>query len=140
MKRAVLGVVALCIFGGLGLGGCQQKKSAPAPKSAAVKKRKPVLRDLDALVAHFQAQGLKISNPKPKFAQMIGALEGKGVDVEGKWVEVYRFAKGKDKAMSNGQLQFQRLGAVTEIKGVFLLAYPKQHPAKEQVNKAFQSF
>ncbi len=140
MKCVVLGVVALWILGGLGLCGCEQKKSNPASKAITVKKRKPTLRDLNALVSHFQAKGLKLSNPKPKFAQMIGALEGKGVDVEGKWIEVYRFAKGKDKAMSSGQLQFLRLGVATKRKGVFLLVCPKKHPAKDKVYKAFQSF
>ncbi|TNE51906.1 MAG: hypothetical protein EP343_02410 [Deltaproteobacteria bacterium] len=144
MKRMSWLWVGLLSFGLVcSLNACK-KKTKPAPSTRNVKKkvvkRAAAERNLDALLNHFKAKGLKLTNPKPKIAEMIGAVEGTGVNVNGKWVELYRYEAKKKADMKQGHDQFKKLGAPTQEKGLFLLAYPKGHPAQKQLLAAFQSF
>lgn len=144
MKRMSWLWVGLLSFGlAFSVSACK-KKTKPAPTKRDVKKkvvkRAAPTRDIDGLLKHFKGKGLKTANRKPKFAEMVGAEEGIGIDINGKWTELYRYNKKKVANMKKGLSQFKKLGVPTNVKGLFLLAYPKDHPAKKEIVAAFNSF
>jgi uncharacterized protein YecT (DUF1311 family) len=107
----------------------------------------PDTRTIDGLIEHFKQSGLMVTGKSGKSAEMLGASEGAGIEIFGKGVEVYRYDVAKEaqkltleKIAKEKSITFFSIVAPAKLNGGFVMIGYDEHPEKEKILKAFESW
>lgn len=104
-------------------------------------------RTIGNLVDHLQRTGLNIGETSPVMAEIVGAAEGSRIQVYGKGIEVYRYDVSNEsqkltleKVKKENTLTAMNIVMPVTVNGAFVLATYHEHPEKERILKAFNSW
>jgi uncharacterized protein YecT (DUF1311 family) len=110
-------------------------------------KDEPDTRTIDSLIEHFKQSGLMMSGRSSKLADVIGATEGAGIEIAGRDVEVFRYDVAKEsqkltlaKIAKEKSISIFSIVAPAKINGGFVMISYDEHPEKEKIIKAFESW
>lgn len=133
----------------------EEKRIEPEMK-ADIDDRKEVETTLQELVEYFRNSDLEIGETTPKAFDIIGAVDGLGLEVEGDKIELYLFdpekldietAEHLEEARSSGWFWFEEMNTEIPvvINGNIMLTGLEfkevyVHPAKERIVEVFESF
>ena len=110
-------------------------------------KTEPDTRTIDGLIEHFKQSDLIVTGKSGKSAEMIGASEGAGIEIFGKDIEVYRYDVAKEaqkltleKIAKEKSITVFSIVAPAKLNGGFVMIGYDEHPEKEKILKAFESW
>lgn len=104
---------------------------------------------LDDVVEHFRGQGLAIGEKIFKVYDMIGAIDGFGIEVEGEEIELYMFDPAAadsetleqlESAKTKGQMSMSGFVFPVTMNGNIMLTRYDEHSEKERIIEAFKKF
>lgn len=104
---------------------------------------------LERLLDHFSSEGLTVGKKSMKAAEMIGAKDGFGIEINGKEIEVYEFnLESKDEntvsnlksAKENGEMQVLDIPFSVKMNGSLMISNYQDHPVKDKILDAFMNF
>jgi|GEM_PF-855685 len=109
---------------------------------------------LAGLLEYFSEQGLEVGERSPRFYDMMGAVAGFGVDIEGDEVELYLFdpetaspdlLESLETARETGKFDMMGFQMPAAVNGNILMTGLEfgtfyQHPAKDEIIEIFMSY
>lgn len=109
----------------------------------------PKEKGLADVVQYFKSQGFKVGEVKTKAFDMLGAIDGFGIDVDGEQIELYIFDPNKANDETKKNLddaekigKFSAFGmSIPVIKnGNIILMRYSEHSNKEKIIQTFKNF
>ena len=154
-KKALLLLVILCSI--FIIAGCSSTDNEPQSNSAPEEKTQETVQNevskktigLADVVQYFKDQGLSVGDVSTKAYDMMGAVDGFGLDVGGNQVELYMFdpekaneetLKNLDDAEKIGKFSAMGFSFPVVKNGNILLAGYEEHPEKDKIIEMFKSF
>ena len=103
-------------------------------------------KSIDDLIQYF-SKNFQVSSKSEKLYQMIGAIDGCGIKINGNSVEIYKFDindKGSKNILKNIESTntFTVLGMTFPaiVNGSFVLSSYNNHPDKDKIIESFSNF
>ncbi len=112
-------------------------------------------RSIDDLISGFKTAGFKVTGSEydnlykkagGNSAKLIGALDGRMVEIEGRTLEIYKFDLKNPEYRSllnnvnaNGVFRYNKVTVPARVNGSFLLICTG-HPEKKKLERTFVSF
>lgn len=146
---AVLVIAVLCcsVVAAGCAGSSGQKTEGGSPGSTPAQGSKAV--SLADVVEYFKAQGFEVGEIKTKAYEMLGAVDGFGIVIDGSPVELYLFdpktandetKKNLEDARRIGKMSMSGISFPVVINGNVVLAGYEEHPKKDRIIEAFKAF
>lgn len=104
---------------------------------------KAVDDELQAIVDHFEGEGFDVGERAFKAYEMIGAVDGFGVDVNGEVIEFYLYEEGSEELeelRSEGQFDMDGFPIPGEVNGKIALMSHEEHPDQGEILATFHDF
>lgn len=99
--------------------------------------------ELNNMVKHLKDNGFNIGMESEKAADMIGATQGLAVELDNSIVELYLYDKESsdlEKIKDNGEYSTQGFAIPAVVNGNIVLISHDEHPEKNKVVDAFESY
>lgn len=105
--------------------------------------------ELEAVLKHFEKNGLSIGDKITKAYEMLGAIDGFGIIVEGHEVELYLFdpetadektTESLKSANEKGEIEFYGIKLPVVMNGNIMLTRIDEHAHKEKIIEIFKKY
>jgi hypothetical protein len=106
-------------------------------------------KSLADVVDHLKESGLDVGDVETKAYEMLGAVDGFGIAVEGETIELYQFDPNSDDEVSKknladgksiGKMSAAGFSFPAKVNGNFALIGYDTHPKKDEIVKIFEEF
>ncbi|MFS1519693.1 hypothetical protein V1503_25025, partial [Bacillus sp. SCS-151] len=106
-------------------------------------------KGLPELVEHFRSQGFEMGEVTKKAYEMLGAVDGFGVEANGTQIEFYEYdienateetKANLDNGRSSGTMSMDGFSFSVVVNGDFILINHDEHPEQDKIVEAFNSF
>lgn len=122
----------------------EQSKQQEQPVQTGTEKSR-----LTNVVDHFRSQGLSVGKITPKAYEMLGAIDGFGIEVEGEQIELYLFdlatadedtLKQLDSARTFGKMSMSGITFPVIMNDGITLTRFDEHDEKDKIIEIFKIF
>ncbi|ADH97780.1 hypothetical protein [Salisediminibacterium selenitireducens] len=99
--------------------------------------------ELQAILDHFEGDGFDVGEQAFKAYEMVGAVDGFGVDVNGEEIELYLYDEGSEELeelRSEGQFDMDGFPIPGEVNGNIALMSHEEHPDQSEILSTFHDF
>lgn len=100
-------------------------------------------KGLDSVVSHFEENGFTIGEEQEKVAEMIGATDGFGIELDESQVEFYIYADDSSDLADikeNGEYDMEGFVMQAIANGNIVLMGHDEHPDEDKIVEVFNSY
>ena len=152
MRKILIGLVAFLL-----LVACGEKETTTEVKEPQVKQEEPKKEEvkqeqsksLSGIVNHFKDNGFIVGDVHTKAFEMLGAVDGFGIDVDGEQIEFYLFDRtsANEETLKNledaevlGKINMSGFSIPAKINEDIILLRYDEHPNKDKVIETFNNY